>query len=65
MAEIVVFKDSRKEKGLTGIVRIRPEAERIVQAICIREDMSASEVVSKIICAAAPYIKFEDMEEET
>lgn len=64
MKEILIKRDERRERTLTGVVRIRPEAEMIVQMFCIREDMSASEVVSKIICAAAPYIKFEDMEEE-
>ena len=63
MNEILIRKVPKEERQLTGVVRIRPEAERIVQALCVREDMSASEVVSKIICAAAPYIKFESEEE--
>lgn len=63
MDEILIEKDSRKEKTLTGVVRIRPDAERIIQLLCVREDMSASELVSKIICAAAPYIKFKESED--
>lgn len=49
-----------KERRLTGVVRIRPEAEMLVQTLCIQEDMKASEIVSKIIVAAAPYVKFVD-----
>lgn len=63
MNEILIKWDPKPEKSLTGVVRIRPEAERIIQMICMREDKSASEVVSKIICATAPYIKFDDTEE--
>lgn len=65
MKEILIKRDPKQNRTLTGVVRIRPEAEMIVQMFCIKEDMSASEVVSKIICAAAPYIKFDDTEEET
>lgn len=59
----IVIQKSRREKNLTGVVRIRPEAEELVQKICIQEDMKASEVVSKIIVAAAPYIYFTSEEE--
>jgi len=59
----IVIQKSRREKNLTGVVRIRPEAEELVQKICIQEDMPASEVVSKIIVAAAPYIHFTSEEE--
>lgn len=62
MEKILIHK-SRREKSLTGVVRIRPEAEELVQKICIEEDMPASEVVSKIIIAAAPYIRFTSEEE--
>ena len=62
MDKIVIHK-SRREKNLTGVVRIRPEAEELVQKICIEEDLPASEVVSKIILAAAPYIQFTTEEE--
>ena len=62
MEKIVIHK-SQREKSLTGVVRIRPEAEELVQKICIEEDMPASEVVSKIIIAAAPHICFTTKEE--
>lgn len=61
--DLIVIPKSRREKSLTGVVRIRPEAEELVQRICIEEDMPASEVVSKIIIAAAPYIQFTTEEE--
>ena len=59
----IVIQKSRREKGLAGVVRIQPDAERLVQKICIQEDIPASEVVSKIIIAAAPYIYFTSEEE--
>ena len=59
----LVIQKSRREKNLSGVVRIRPDAEELVQKICIQEDMPASEVVSKIIIAAAPYIYFTTEEE--
>lgn len=62
MEKIVIHK-SRREKSLTGVVRIQPDAERLVQKICIQEDMPASEVVSKIIIEAAPYLYFTAEEE--
>lgn len=61
--EKILIPKSQREKSLTGVVRIRPEAEELVQKICIEEDMPASEVVSKIIIAAAPYIRFTSEEE--
>ena len=60
---LIVIPKSRREKSLAGVVRIRPEAEELVQKICMKEDMPASEVVSKIIIAAAPYIQFTTEEE--
>lgn len=59
----IVIPKNKREKNLTGVVRIQPDAERLVQQICIQEDMPASEVVSKIIIAAAPYIQFKTEEE--
>lgn len=62
MEKIVIHKFKR-EKGLAGVVRIQPDAERLVQKICIQEDIPASEVVSKIIIAAAPFVYFTSEEE--
>ena len=62
--DMIVIPKPRKDKQLVGVVRIRPEAEELVRQICIEEDLPASEVVSRIIVAAAPYIRFTSEEEE-
>lgn len=48
----------KKEKKLVGVVRIQPEAEELVRQFCIETDLSASEVVSRIILDAGPFVKF-------
>ncbi len=62
MKKIVIYKTRTKEK-LTGVVRIDPEAEKIIRSICMERDMKASDVASQIIVQAAPYIQFKIKEE--
>lgn len=64
MMDLIMIPKPKRDRSLTGVVRIRPEAEELVQKICIQEDMPASEVVSRIIIAAAPYVRFITESEE-
>ena len=58
--ESIVIKAYPVKEVKSEIVRLRPDAQRIVQQMQRESGLSASHLVSEIIKQASPYVLFEE-----
>ncbi len=66
MEKPIILKTTKSTVGLSGVVRISPEAQRVVQRLQNKTGLGARYIVSEIIIQAENLIDIEcDEEEET